>query len=219
MIEKPSYLPDQIVIQKEHYAIGILWLFQFSAIVGIVLGFQDWFIEKTPLNLIIQIVLLLWIFPVKQMKQLLELSLLFALGMIAEIVGVATGFPFGEYTYGSNLGFKLMEVPVLIGCNWAVLVFCGAAIANRFFSSIWIKSFFGGALMVLLDLPMEVLAPTFDFWEFSGPVPFENYFSWFIIGALMHFVFHSLKLKGNFAFSLNLFLAQFVFFTVLAILL
>ena len=53
MIEKPSYLPDQIVIQKEHYAIGILWLFQFSAIVGIVLGFQDWFIEKTPLNLIL----------------------------------------------------------------------------------------------------------------------------------------------------------------------
>jgi len=219
MIEKPSYLPEQILILKEHYAIGILWLFQVSAVVGILFGFNDWFIEKTPLNLIVQVLLLVWVFPIKTAKSILALFVLFALGMAAEIVGVATGFPFGEYAYGSNLGIKFMEVPLLIGCNWAVLVFCGAAIANRFFTSIWIKSLFGGALMVLLDLPMEILAPAFDFWEFTGPAPFENYFSWFILGALMHFLFHSLKLKGNFAFSSNLYLAQFVFFTILALLL
>ena len=219
MIEKPRYLPEHILIQKEHYAIGILWLFQISAIVGVLLGFTDWFIGKTPLNLVIQVLLLVWVFPIKNAKNVFVLFLLFSMGMLAEIVGVATGFPFGEYAYGSNLGFKFMGVPLLIGCNWAVLVFCGAAVANRFFSSIWLKSIFGGALMVLLDLPMEVLAPAFDFWEFTGAAPFENYFSWFIIGALMHFIFHSLKLKGNFVFSLHLYLAQFVFFTVLAFLL
>lgn len=219
MIEKPGYLPEQILIRKEHYAIGILWLFQLSAVIGILLGYKDWFITKTPLNLIIQVLLLIWVFPIKKTKTLSLLILLFVLGMAAEIVGVATGFPFGKYAYGSNLGLKIMEVPLLIGCNWAALVFCGAAIANRFFSNIWIKSLFGGTLMVLLDIPMEVLAPTFDFWEFAGTVPFENYFSWFIIGSLMHFLFHACKLKGNFSFSLNLYLAQFVFFSVLAYLL
>tara|TARA_B110000503_G_scaffold143727_1_gene247688 strand:+ start:4267 stop:4926 length:660 start_codon:yes stop_codon:yes gene_type:complete len=219
MIEQPNYLPEQILIKKEHYAIGILWLFQISAIVGIILGFQDWFIAKTPLNLIIQLTLLVWVFPIKNAKQTFLLLLFFTLGMTAEIVGVATGFPFGKYAYGTNLGFKFMEVPLLIGCNWAVLVFCGAAIANRLFSNIWIKSFFGGALMVLLDIPMEIVAPAFDFWEFVSHAPIENYFSWFFIGAVMHFLFHTLHLKGNFSFSIHLYLAQFVFFAALVFLL
>ena len=110
-----------------------------------------------------------------------------------------------------------MGVPLLIGCNWVVLVFCGAAIANRFFSSIWIKSIFGGALMVVLDFPMEILAPTFDYWTFTPSPPLENYISWFVIGAFMHLIFHALKTKGNFSFSINLLLAQFVFFTLLAL--
>tara|TARA_B110000046_G_scaffold31498_1_gene33495 strand:+ start:39219 stop:39878 length:660 start_codon:yes stop_codon:yes gene_type:complete len=219
MIEQPGYLPEQVLIKKEHYAIGVLWLFQVSAVVGVMLGFQDWFIEKTPYNLILQVLLLVWVFPIKTAKNILVLFLLFSIGMAAEIVGVATGFPFGEYAYGSNLGVKFIGVPLLIGCNWALLVFCGASIANRLFSSIWIKSFFGGALMVLLDIPMEVLAPAFDFWEFKRSAPVENYLSWFVIGAILHFIFHSLRLKGNFLFSLHLYLAQFVFFAVLASLL
>ena len=216
MIEQPSYLPEQIVIKKEHYAIVVLWLFQVSAIIGVLLGFQGWFIEKTPLNLIIQVILLFWVFNLKNLKKAGLFLTLFAIGMTAEIVGVATGFPFGEYGYGANMGLKLMGVPLLIGCNWAVLVFCGATLANRFFTNIWIKSVFGGVLMVLLDLPMEIVAPTFDFWEFVGQPPFENYFSWLIIGTIMHFILHSFKLKGNLSFSLHLYLAQFVFFATLA---
>jgi len=219
MIEIPKYVPDQLLIKKEHYAIGLLWLFQISAILGIALGYQEWFIEKTPFNLILQVVLLIWVFPIKSKTYIFPFLLLFSMGMVAEIIGVATGLPFGEYSYGNNLGPKLMNVPLLIGCNWAVLVFCGAAIANRLFSNLWIKSIFGGTLMVLLDIPIEILAPSFDFWTFIGHPPVENYWSWLVIGAAMHFVFHSLKLKGNFSFSLQLYLAQFLFFAVLAFLL
>ena len=219
MIEKPSYLTEQIIITKEHYAIGILWLFQLSAIIGISIGFQDWFIEKTPINLGIQVVLLFWVFQLSKLKEIVLFVLLFGLGMTAEIIGVATGFPFGTYSYGSNLGVKVSGVPFLIGCNWAVLVFCGAAIANKLFSNLWVKASFGGMLMVVLDLPMEILAPTFDFWEFAGEPPIENYLSWFLIGALMHLLFHLLKLKGSFNYSLHLYLAQFLFFSILAALL
>lgn len=217
MIEKPSYLPEQIIIKKEHYAIGVLWLFQLSAVIGISLGFQDWFIKKTPLNLCIQVFLLVWIFPIRKFKTVLLFLFLFALGMLAEIIGVATGFPFGTYSYGANLGIKFMNVPLLIGFNWAVLVFVGGAIANQISGSIWIKSLLGGLFMILLDIPMEVLAPRFDYWTFTPSPPLENYTSWFIIGAFMHLVFHALKTKGNFSFSINLLLAQFVFFTLLAL--
>lgn len=217
MIEKPRWLPEQIKINNEHYAIFIVWLFQISAIVGVYFGFLNWFISKTPLNLIIQVLLLFWVFPVRKNKQTLLFILLFCLGMIAEIVGVATGFPFGTYRYGANLGPKLLGVPLLIGCNWAVLVFIGGAIANRISSNLWIKAIIGGVFMIALDIPMEILAPTFDFWEFTPAPPIENYISWFVIGALMHIIFHVFKTKGSFAFSLNLLLAQFFFFTVLAL--
>jgi putative membrane protein len=120
------------------------------------------------------------------------------------------------YSYGTNLGPKVLDVPLLIGFNWAVLVFISGAITNRISTSIWIKSILGGGFMILLDLPMEVLAPTFDFWTFQAEAPLENYVSWFLIGTVMQFTFQSFKIKGNFTFSINLLLAQFVFFGVLA---
>ena len=219
MIEQPKYLPDQIVITKTFWASFIVWLFQVSAIVGVYLGHQDWFIEKTPLNLAIQVVLLFWVFPIKGSKNTGLFLLLIFIGMLAECVGVATGFPFGIYSYGDNLGPKVLGVPILIGFNWAVLAFISGAVVNRVSDSIWIKSILAGLFLILLDIPMELLAPSFDFWAFQNEAPLENYVSWFLIGVTMQIIFQTFKVKGNFTFSINLLLAQLVFFVVLAFLL
>ena len=32
---------------KTSFAIGLIWLFNMTAIIGIGMGFQEWFIEKT----------------------------------------------------------------------------------------------------------------------------------------------------------------------------
>lgn len=194
-------------------AIGLVWLFHISGMVGISLGFEDFFLPKTPLNLLLGFLLLIAFFPIKGRTPILLTSIFFIAGMLVEWIGVKYGFLFGEYYYGDNLGPKFQGVPWLIGVNWAVLVVITGALASQWFNNFWIKIIVGAGLMVALDFFMEVSAPVFDFWDFGQQgAPLRNYIAWYVIAAILHFLFQKFKMKGNYQFSLNLFLAQVVFF-------
>jgi uncharacterized membrane protein len=199
---------------KQVFAIQIIWLFHISAIIGVSLGFFDFFIPKTTLNLSISFLLLAWIFPIDTPKKILLTSLFFFVGMLVEYLGVNNGLLFGEYSYGQNMGMKFRGVPWLIGVNWAILVLITGSIANDFIVSKWTKVIIGASLMILLDLSMEGVAPIFDFWEFSeGIAPLQNYVAWFIIAVFLHGIFQLTDFKGDPRFSANLYACQFIFFT------
>jgi len=194
-------------------SIFVIWLFHVSAIIGITLGYQQWFVSKTPLNLLIQAALLILCFPINTSKKLIVFSGCFLAGMLVEAIGVQYSFLFGNYYYGENLGFKVFDVPLLIGVNWAILVFVTAAIAQRLSKNFLKKIIIGATLMVVLDVVIEAVAPTFDFWYFTeGHPPIRNFISWFLVASFLHYVFQYFKLDGDFKFALNLYLAQFVFF-------
>lgn len=202
----PSIHPTQT-------GIFLLWLVHLTAIIGISLDFEDWFISKTPASLLLLFVLTVWLLPVNTLKLVLTTFFFFIAGMLTEWMGVQFGWLFGEYNYGSNLGPKLDGVPLLIGMNWAILVFCTGTIVSRVTSSPLPAALTGAVLMVLLDLLMEVCAPRFDFWEFAGGVaPISNYVAWFGLAFLLNLVFQVLKIKGNATFALHVFLSQLVFF-------
>src|SRR5689334_23098853 len=55
-----------------------------------------------------------------RMRALAWVGIVYALTLAAEVIGVATGAIFGAYSYGEVLGFKLLEVPLIIGLNWVV---------------------------------------------------------------------------------------------------
>ncbi len=199
----------------EHKAIApfIIWLFHISAIIGITLGFQEWFISLTPLNLSILMLLTVIYFPIRNKRAISIFLLFIILGFFAEWVGVNYDFLFGVYIYGDNLGPKLGGVPYFIGINWAILTFVTAAISSAFFKKIWLKIVFSSLLMVFLDYFMETSAPIFDFWYFDlGYAPLQNYIAWFLIASLLQFIFHLSKISGAFTFSLHLYVAQLVFF-------
>ncbi len=61
-------------------SIGIIWLFHVSAIIGIALGEADWFVEKTPLNLIISLLIFLVFFPIDTLKKSIAFFIFFAGG-------------------------------------------------------------------------------------------------------------------------------------------
>ena len=70
-----------------------------------------------------------------------------------------------------------------------------------------------GLLGAILDLFLEFSAPIFDYWTFEGGLaPFKNYIAWFGISLLFHFIYHKLKIEGNYKFSINLYTAQLVYF-------
>jgi len=193
---------------------GILYLFQISAIIGISIRFQEWFITKTPLLLLLNLVFLVLLYPL-QLKNLGVLLFLFFAGMGVEWFGIRNDFLFGAYYYGNNLGPKVYGVPFLIGCNWLVLVVSTAAIARKFLKNKWLVASFGAFLMVFLDFFIEPYAPKFDFWIWEkGHAPLQNFIAWFIISCILQFVFiHFYKKKAsNFGIALHIYISQLIFF-------
>lgn len=200
-------------IKKESFAIGIIWLFHLSAIIGIYLGYQDWFLPKTPLNLVLSFGLLIWVGNLLNAKRAFIAYIFFVSGMFVEWLGVKFGWPFGEYVYGDNLGLKLDGVPYLIGINWSMLVLITGAISTRISSNFFFKALIGASLMVGLDFFIEPSASIFDFWYWEGDhIPLSNYIAWFVVAFLLHLLYQKTIKSFHFDFSLHLYLAQLTFF-------
>ena len=193
--------------------IGLIWLFHISGLIGITLGYQDWFVTKTVLNLSIVTVIFILFFPIDTKLKAIVAILFFAVGFGVEWIGVHYDFLFGAYDYGDNFGAKFFEVPWLIGVNWMLLTFVTGAIADKFISNFWVKIAFGASLMVFLDFFMEVTAPIFDFWIWEeGAAPLRNYITWYALAFVLHFIFQKNRIKGNTTLALHIYLAQLVFF-------
>ena len=198
---------------KVAIAISIVWLFHISALIGVSLGNLDWFIKKTPLNLCLSLLLFFISYPLIKGKQWFAFSLFFSGGMFAEWLGVKFSLLFGTYEYGNNFGPKLDGVPLLIGCYWALLTFITSGILDYTKLSVWLKVVSGALLMVILDFFMEQSAAKFDFWTFEGNIAqLQNYIAWFAIAIIFHMLLRLFKIQGNKMFSLNLYLAQLLFF-------
>lgn len=194
-------------------AIGTIWLFHISAMIGISIGHQDWFVEKTPLNLCITMLLFLSLFPIDTLKKGIAFVIFCSGGIFAEWLGVQHQLLFGEYAYGTNFGPKLDGVPYLIGAYWAILTFVTAGILDYTKWNAIIKILSATVLMVLLDFLMEHTAPIFDFWTFEGGIPtLENYVTWFALGLVFQIIVKLFKITGNKLLSVHIYLAQFVFF-------
>jgi putative membrane protein len=49
-----------------------------------------------------------------------------------EVIGVKTGYVFGNYHYGYVLGPKIFETPIIIGLNWILVILGALIIAKKF---------------------------------------------------------------------------------------
>ena len=203
------------LISIEKFSIFLLWLFTISSLIGISLGHLEWFITKTPINLMLGFLLLLINVPLGNGKGRRTFLVLFLAGMCIEILGVIRGDIFGVYHYGENLGFKVWGVPLMIGIYWAVLTTVTSQIARGLFNSLWTIAIVGASLMVGLDFLMEQLAHTFDFWHFTdGIAPFQNYVTWFLMAFALQILAWKFIPKGGSTFSFHLYMNQIVFFAV-----
>lgn len=198
---------------KTTLAIGLVWLFNITAIIGIGLGHQEWFIEKTYVNMLLYTVFLIALFPINNSRNIFLFTLAFLIGMSSEWIGVNTSWLFGSYFYGENLGVKLGGVPLLIGVNWAVLSLISADLVHQLNTSKYIKALLAASLMVGLDLFMEYSAASLDFWYFEGGLaPLKNYLSWFAVAFVIQLLINDNYSHGNRKYSLHLILSQYAFF-------
>jgi len=205
----------QFLSKKENISIFIIWLVTISGVIGIWLGHGDWFLPKTIFNLSLGAAILIWNFPLKNgWKSLVIWSIVYLIGMLAEIIGTKTGILFGNYSYGNNLGPKIIGVPPLIGINWIVLTFLTATTARRVIHFKWLSIICGALLMVGLDFFIEPIAPIFDFWSWDeGVAPLKNFIHWFIVSLLMQAVVYDELPEKNHYLPIHHFATQVLFFT------
>ena len=197
--------------QKLYISIFIVWLFHLSGIIGIHLGYTDFFLSKSWFTLTLSSALLLYNSSGTARSWLLVVVCLVGFG--AEVAGVNTGMLFGSYTYGENLGFKLWGVPLVIGLNWLMLGMLAHSLAVRFITNTWLVIMLSAFFMVLIDLIIEPVAPKFNYWQFEGGLPkIHNYIGWFVVALPVQWLILKSEMKPNQTFALNLVLAQLVFF-------
>ena len=195
-------------------SIIIIWLFHLSGLLGLLYIDKNLFASLTPLNLFISTTLLFVNQTNATRMKFFIVFVIFFVGMIAEILGVQYGLIFGNYKYGNNLGLKLLGVPILIGFNWVVLtVICGSISSKIFKKSKVLSIILGITLMLLIDITLEPIAPVLDYWEFSGSkAPLQNYIGWGITSLITQTLYQYFYKTKEFIFSINLFIAQFLFF-------
>lgn len=200
-------------------SIFFLWLINISGFFGITSDQSEFFLSTTPYVLSLTLLLLLINHDLSDNKSKIGLILIFFLGLIVEILGVNYGFFFGEYSYGANFGPKIYEVPYVIGFNWVLLIIATGSLSHKLIKGKEIyKILFASSLMVLIDLLMELSAPKLDYWEFViSPVPFSNYFWWFIFSICFQYIFFKTVKSKEYNLSSNILVIQFLFFAMLAV--
>lgn len=135
--------------------------------------------------------LLIFLAQQKGRSEFLKLFIpVFLLGYTIEVVGIKTGFPFGSYYYGEALGFKVFDVPLIIGVNWFMLVMGAGYIVNKWIKPQWLRVVLASLIMVAVDYPIEQMASTLDYWHWQNDdIPAQNFVGWFVIAVIMQWLF------------------------------
>jgi putative membrane protein len=125
------------------------------------------------------------------------LVLVTATAVAFEAVGLATGVPYGEYTYSDALGPTLLGVPFLVPLAWLMMAWPSWLLAERLTrrrpARIAVATGVFAAWDVVLD-PQMVQA---GYWTWAHPepglpgidtVPLTNLAGWLLAGAVLMFL-------------------------------
>ena len=185
-------------------------------------------VSLTPMNLLLTAGLFIWGLEQYNRNFFITASMVFLLGYGVEVAGVNTGLLFGEYYYGSPLGWKLFNTPLMIGVNWFLLSFAASGIAEKLTQNAIAKVVLASALMVGLDFLIEPVAVSLDFWNWASlpaegaaapaknyHIPIQNYIMWFVSALVINSVIHWRIKHLNFNLSALIFAVQITFFGLL----
>ena len=207
------------LLKSPYFSIFIILLFHLSGFIGMQTSYRQWFIDLTPLNLIISVVMLLRHERNNNPSVFLFSISIFLLGFLVEVLGVNTGIVFGQYTYGPVLGLHLFNTPILIGINWLILVFCIGVVLSKFDVIQPLKALFGAFIMTSIDYIIEPVAIQLNFWRWDlGFIPMQNYIAWFIFSFLFLLLFYQFKFTKTNKVAPWLLMTQVIFFLLLNLL-
>ena len=107
-----------------------------------------------------------------------------------ESCGVLTGWPYGAFSYGHQLGPKLFSVvPILLPFSYVPLVIGALAIAKSLAFGRLAQWALGVVLLVSYDLVLDPGAVKVGYWVWEKPgsyygIPLSNYLGWFLSASI-----------------------------------
>ena len=177
--------------------------------------YRDLFLRLTPLQLLTSLFLILafhkgWsdVFPIFA-------AAAFWIGFGSELIGIHTGYLFGDYVYGPTLGPKLWEVPIIIGVNWFILAYLTGTIFQKVPNDYY-AAFLGATAMTAIDYIMEPVAVALDMWYWKFEIiPWSNYAGWFGVAFLIQLLFRKSSFQKENPIASILLISIMLFFAIL----
>lgn len=199
------------------YFLYFLILVYLSGSIGFVVN-PIFFSPFTPYTLLFTCFVFLIHQPISDKKYISAFFSIAILGYIIELIGIKTGLLFGNYSYGNGLGFKLLDVPLIISINWAMLICAGITTVSKVFSNKLVVISVTALLVTFIDLIIEQVAQKLDFWQFEGGLAgLHNYLGWIGVVFFTSYIFYPAIIKGNSMVSSIVLILQIIFFTSLFI--
>ncbi|TGE09377.1 carotenoid biosynthesis protein [Hymenobacter fodinae] len=224
---EPTQQPQPIVAEapdtarrRLRLAQGVLLLFHVTGFLG--LGFaqdKSFYLQFVPLNLLLTAGLLIAFQPRRDATFWSFVVVTMLVGFFVEVAGIRTGLIFGQYEYGPTLGPQWLDVPLIIGLNWFMLVLMGGSLANYLKLSGFLKAVVGALLLVGMDLCIEPVAVKYDFWDWRyNIIPLQNFKGWFAVALILLVYFNRLEISRRNPLVPFLYLLQLLFFFGLSML-
>lgn len=134
-------------------------------------------------------------------------------GNVVENIGLATGFPYGHYTFLGVMGPRIFAVPVLLGLAYIGMAYASWVLGDLIVgpvsarARIAIVPVVAAFVMVAWDLAQDPVWSTMLgawVWHDGGAwfgVPISNYFGWFATILLICVLFALYLFRGRAAFQ------------------
>ena len=120
-------------------------------------------------------------------------------GMMAELIGTGTGYPFGPYEYTAFLSPKIMgHVPYLIPLSWYAVSAISLDLASRLGASRTGRIVAAALFMVLWDVALDpAMGAGFPVWQwkvegFFYSMPAINWLGWFVTALVIAWGYEAL---------------------------
>ncbi|HJN42135.1 MAG: pyridoxamine 5'-phosphate oxidase [Anaerolineales bacterium] len=124
-------------------------------------------------------------------------------GLAVEVVGVSTGWPFGQYGYARNFGtVSILSVPLAVPMMWSTLLYLGNMVAERLLGARGniFQAGIGALAVTAWDLMADPMMVEVGHWEWAVEgayfgIPVSNYTGWLGTAFLMLLLYRWLARK------------------------
>lgn len=203
-------------ITKLLIAKTIIVALHLVGIIGLSLPeYQDLFLKLTPAQLLTSLILILTFHKGWSDAFPIFAAAAFWIGFGSEIIGIHTGYLYGDYVYGPTLGTKLWDVPIIIGVNWFILSYLTGSLFHKIPNDYY-AAFLAASAMTALDYIIEPVAVALDFWAWKFDViPTTNYLGWLGVSFLIQLIYRKANFEKSNPISVFLLMALIIFFAIL----